>query len=169
MNSPKPLKVLQVNLNRSRTAMDLLAVDLAREGGVALISEPNKKIAANRNYLTDKEGDAAIAFSKTLMPTGPVGSDRGFVWAMVHKITFYSCYISPNTDIDNFKRFLDHLGNSVRGAVGEVIVAGDFNAACTDWGSTVTSARGHMVREWWQSLGLAILNDGEEPTWVRGE
>lgn len=55
-------KILQVNLGRARAAHDLMWATAVKEGiDVVVISEPNKRICAQRGWITDMNGDMAVA------------------------------------------------------------------------------------------------------------
>ncbi|KAA5582783.1 hypothetical protein F3H14_37165, partial [Pseudomonas aeruginosa] len=41
-----------------------------------------------------------------------------------------------------------------------VIVAGDFNAKCTAWGSPRTDSRGEALSEWAIATSLFLINRG---------
>lgn len=61
MPSHAAVKVLQINLGRSRTAHDLAFAHAAKTNAdILVISEPNKKIASKGNWLVDLRKDAAI-------------------------------------------------------------------------------------------------------------
>lgn len=51
--------------------------------------------------------------------------------------------------------------------LSSVLVAGDFNAKSSAWGSRVTDARGEALQEWAVSMGLEIMNRGSVSTCVR--
>ena len=63
---------------------------------------------------------------------------------------------------EKYKRILDRI-------VELVAIAGDFNAWAVEWGSKDTKKRGQTLLEGFSVLGLTLLNDGEKPTFVRGE
>ena len=46
---------------------------------------------------------------------------------------------------------------------------GDFNAWAVEWGSGETKKRGQTLLEALSVLNLTLLNDGEQPTFVRSE
>ena len=50
-----------------------------------------------------------------------------------------------------------------------VAIAGDFNAWAVEWGSKETRKRGQTLLEAFSVLDLVLLNDGEKPTFIRGE
>lgn len=80
----------------------------------------------------------------------------------------YSCYISPNIDINSFEAILNEIMNDVQNTGDEVIITGDFNAKSSLWGSPHTDSRGEKIGDWTNVLNLIIQNDGR-PTFVRGQ
>ena len=48
-------------------------------------------------------------------------------------------------------------------------IAGDFNAWAVEWGSKETKKIGQTLLEAFSVLDLVLLNDGEKPTFIRGE
>ena len=48
-------------------------------------------------------------------------------------------------------------------------IAGDFNVWTVELGSKETKKRGHTLLEAFSVLDLVLLNDGEKPTFIRGE
>lgn len=162
------LKVLQLNCNRSRAPHSLLEEIATRRGAdLLLLSEPNRNLARSKvAWVTDADADTAIIDCTGIITRH--GSGKGFSWAEVGKAgRFYSCYASPNAPIEELEAFLSELRSSIRGAVNlPVYVCGDFNAASTEWGSTVIDGRGHKLLEWMAELDLTTVNDGVEPTFV---
>lgn len=55
------IKVLQVNTNRSKAALDLLEhMTTEQRVDVILVAEPNKKMVKEKGWLIDKRGDTSI-------------------------------------------------------------------------------------------------------------
>lgn len=50
-----------------------------------------------------------------------------------------------------------------------MLIGGDFNAKSPMWGETKTDNREEKINEWTAEMDLVILNEGTEPTFVRGE
>lgn len=73
----------------------------------------------------------------------------------------------PNRSIEEFKKFLEELGRSVkrRDNRKKIIVTGDFNSKNVVWRSRSNDRRGIA---WMATEGLAVLNDGEAPTCEHG-
>lgn len=134
-----------------------------------IISEPNIKKASKSGWLTDIPRSVAIKVVGDSVRVGRFESnDTGFVWAQVNDITFYSCYISPNSEIDEFESYLNRLQRSINGSSTDgIVVAGDFNAKSSVWGNKADDRRGKILLDWMASNNLIIQNRGDEPTFRR--
>ncbi|XP_046742524.1 uncharacterized protein LOC124409152 [Diprion similis] len=162
------VRILQVNLNRSRAAQDLLVQTAASLGAsILLVSEPSGAGKAGP-WMPDKRGDAAITVTRNFSGSvTPGGQGEGFVWAGINQTCVFSCYFSPNARIEVFERQLDELEEQVRAAGNRILIAGDFNAKSPLWGSATWDVRGRMVAEFLARLDLSPINTGEAPTWRR--
>lgn len=166
-------KVLQVNLNRSREAHDLMEHTVAEEQtSLCLVTEPNRAVVGNSTrWRRDTAVDAAILCAT--QGSGPAlarrqGAGEGFVWVEVEGVVIYSCYFSPNRSLDDFITFLDDVGRSLRSTnSADIVITGDFNAAAAEWGSSRTCRRGAALLEWIIGNDLVVVNDGRIPTFHR--
>ncbi|XP_060845167.1 uncharacterized protein LOC132924736 [Rhopalosiphum padi] len=62
-----------------------------------------------------------------------------------------------------------HLDYAIRANdSAKLVVAGDFNAWNTEWGSRTNNPRGRLLSDLAASLGLLLANIGTVPTFVRG-
>lgn len=162
------IKVLQTNMNRSKTADDLLT-HLKCEGkaDLVIINEQytNKSIPT---WYSDTLNTAAIWITNPKI--GPViehGSADGFVWVYIKDVTYVSCYLTPNEGIQAFQQKLDLLEDMVRRKKRKIMVAGDFNAKAVEWGMPKTDTRGKRIMEMAASLQLLVLNTGRTTTFRR--
>lgn len=164
------INFLQINIGEGRGAHHLMMATAAKlDVDVILVSEPNKSLCEQldtRN--TDIEGRAAIVVTgiTAVEDIGP--PDLGFCWIQLQGVRVYSCYWSPNRSLAEYADFLARLENSVRGSTVPVIVAGDFNAHSSNWGSQRDDAEGRMVEESMSSMDLLLCNHGGAPTFTRG-
>lgn len=94
--------------------------------------------------------------------------EEGFTWINVGDLRIYVCYVSPNIPIIEYDNWLGTLESSIRAARCDVFVAGDFNAKHKQWCSRVNDARGELLLDLAQSLGSVMCNQGNRPTWQRG-
>jgi hypothetical protein len=167
MNS---LKVLQINLGHCQAAQDLM-FQVAREkcADLVLVSEQYRDCPSH--WCCDDAGTAAIYLPPATGAriTGRAGAGcRGWTWVEVSGCRIYSCYFSPNTPTQQYEDDLQALEDDVRTANLPVLLAGDFNAWATDWGSSTTNRRGSILCEVAASLHLLPANVGGEFTFRRG-
>ncbi|KAK9711620.1 hypothetical protein QE152_g25370 [Popillia japonica] len=73
-------KILQTNLGRGRAPHDL-AYATAKEKRVdmMLVSEPNKKIAKEKEWITDEREDVAVLVLNKKLPVIRTKTGKGFV------------------------------------------------------------------------------------------
>ncbi|XP_026727799.1 uncharacterized protein LOC113493949 [Trichoplusia ni] len=161
------LHVLQANINHSARAQDLLMQSMAEWLiNIAIVAEPYY-VPPRDNWAGDEEGLVALISSGS-PPMENKSRGRGFVASHVGDLLVVGVYFSPNRQLAEFEEFLGRLGTFVGSNRSRpVVIAGDFNAKSTAWGSPVTSARGRLVEEWALELGLVLLNRGSVQTCVR--
>lgn len=54
------------------------------------------------------------------------GGANGFVWIKRGLVTYFSCYLTPNEPINDFRDKIDALEDTVLDTPGDVVVGGDF-------------------------------------------
>ncbi|GJQ79253.1 hypothetical protein Trydic_g5496 [Trypoxylus dichotomus] len=101
-------------MNRSRLADELL-YQLAFETNtdIVLISEQYR----NRDqptWFSDPLSTSAIwiSSSRNIRVEGH-GSEEGFVWVRCEAMTFFSCYLTPNESIQQFRTKVDALEDAI--------------------------------------------------------
>ncbi|XP_008548136.1 uncharacterized protein LOC103571673 [Microplitis demolitor] len=161
-------KVLQANLQRCRTSLDLL---LARRKDcridIVLVSEQYHS-ESGPHWFCDPSGTAAIWIPD--LGSGFVkdsGSRDGIVWVVTPAITFVLCYFTPNEPIAAFRRRVNELERVIRNLEEEVVVGGDFNAKSTNWGMEWTDTRGSALLDMMAGFDLVIMNKGNTVTFRR--
>lgn len=163
-------KFLQVNINHSAVAQDLLVQTMAEWSiQMAVVSEPYY-VPPRDNWAGDVTGTAAIVSANSV--GSPIMTvlkrDSGYVAVQWGEFVVVSVYFSPNKTVAEFEEFLDRLGTLIaRTMPNPVLVAGDFNAKSSAWGSPVTDMRGRVLQEWVVETGLSIVNQGSVNTCVR--
>ncbi|KAJ3639073.1 hypothetical protein Zmor_004372 [Zophobas morio] len=162
--------VLQTNVQRKGVAMDVMWKTVQEEGvNVLVVSEPNKKRVKGVEWMTDVREDVAVRVCGRHEKGEMFGKGEGFVWIKFSDWVLYGCYISPNTGIGRYRKFLDDLGESVNTWEGEVVVAGDFNAKSPLWGSPIINdVRGSLLEDWMAERCMVCHNCGNAPTFLRG-
>ena len=86
--------------------------------------------------------------------------------AKLENIHFYSCYAPPSLEIEEFIDLIDRLVEDARER-SPVVIAGDFNAWATDWGSKWKNRRGNELLDTMACLHVVLLNTGDVPTYER--
>lgn len=161
------IQFLQINLHCSRAAQDLMCQSAAEDEIDYIFASEYNTVGAQHWY-PDSSGKAAILCHQNRLINNAGQGENGFRWIESGDITLYSCYWSPNTTLQEYEQFLTRLERSVRGKSTEIIIAGDFNAWHTSWGSRSSNRRGEALIDLITSLGLVICNRGNSPTFQRG-
>ena len=162
------MKILQLNLNHCAAAQDLLKQTVLEENiDVALLSEQYTQ-RSESTWIKDISGKAAIWSCKGQAFTScSRDAQNGFTWANIHGIYLVSCYARPSASINEFEHFLLQLSLMTR-SKSPIIIAGDFNAWSTAWGSRSTNHRGRLVLEFLSQTNLTIINSGTQNTYQKG-
>ncbi|XP_043064424.1 uncharacterized protein LOC122320310 [Drosophila ficusphila] len=156
----------KVDLSKA-AAQDLLAQTVrALKIDLAILSEP---YASKHDgiWFQNSQGGAAIwSCSPRPLQIQCRHSGRGFVRAKVGSLTIYSCYIAPSVDSQTFGSIVDDILEDARGR-HPIIIAGDFNAWATEWGSRLTNHRGHIFLDAVARSGLTLANTGTANTYEK--
>ena len=160
-------KYIQINLNRCKAAQALLSqVAAEKTADFVFVCEPNR--SEGRSWYMDNSGDAAIInIKKTRLENEGLAED-GYRWITAQSIRLYSCYWSPNSTFKEYQDFLTSLEASIRSETTEVLIAGDFNAKHSDWGSPTNDKRGEALVDLINSIGLVTCNKGKKSTFHKG-
>lgn len=161
------MKCLQINIERSKAAHDLLLSTTKQEKiDLVIISEPNIILANKYGYIMDNENKVAVRIVNKNLGIIIHETADGYIKLQFEKFHIYGCYSSPNIPIAQFQEFIDDLMNDVKNS-REAIIAGDLNAKSPLWGSPATDPRGIHIEDWAAEINLQCMNTGE-PTFVRG-
>lgn len=93
---------------------------------------------------------------------------RNYIVVELEGYKLFCAYFFPNISIQSFTDEVRNLLEDCRASAGEYLLLRDFNAKSHLWGSPTTDVRGDIISEWTAALNLIPLNDGREPTFVRG-
>ncbi|XP_066900968.1 uncharacterized protein [Halyomorpha halys] len=159
------MRILQLNLNHCEAPQDLLwqtVRDIRIDVGI--LREQYKNLE-NVAWISDITGRAC---GRQAITEATQDSTCGFVWAMIRHLYLYSCYALPNTTTEEFQGFIDRIVQDARGR-RPVVIAGEFNAWATEWGSQSTNRRGEILLEAFAKMeDLVLANTGSNPTLMRG-
>lgn len=109
---PPQFRILQVNLNRSSAAQDLLVREIAQEDiNIAIIAEYHR---CRQGWVKDTGGGAAIWMRPDLPATrkGPTGNK--FASMISHNTLVVSVYLPPNDPYESFYEAVEEIYNSRR-------------------------------------------------------
>lgn len=142
-------RILQVNLNRSWTAFDLLKQHVIEFNvGLVAISEPPQGIQSNNRCFVSLNNLAAIIWR----PEGSgnkqcylVNKGNDFVVVKFGDILVISSYISPNIRISSFIDCLDKLCVPIHMTAVPQLFCGDFNARSILWNCPDTNRKGELT------------------------
>ena len=116
---------MQNNLNRSRLTQDIVFGIAARENvDIIILNEPNKRVVQTQGWYIDHRTDAIIIIRNNNIPVYNKGKGDEFAWMETEYFVIYSCYSSPNIDMQMFHQFLIELVHDVRQHNKPVIVEG---------------------------------------------
>lgn len=160
------MRIIQLNLNHCEAAQCLLEKNVQEiDGDVAILSEPyeNKDLPC---WKTDSLGSSALWSIKRAQIVDSKCDKTGFVRAVISGITMYSCYLPPRFSIEEYQNIIDTLVMDAAGRKN-ILIAGDFNAWATEWGSSRSNARGKILLEALAGLDVVLLNTGNQNTFNR--
>lgn len=160
---------LQINLNGNWVAEQLMHQTAEEQDtDILILSESFTKCGrADRwCFSTDRKAAVAITQSSPLVRVRQ-GAGEGFAWATFRDMSVFSCYWRPGTSLQEFASFLGDLEGAIRVCdSSNLVIAGDFNAWNTVWGSRANNPRGCLLSDLAASLGLLLANSGSVPTSV---
>lgn len=161
------MKILQLNLNHSWAVLDL-ARQLSREmvADLCAFSEPPPFRVSSANWHFSVNGSAAI-YVNSRISCRTVHRSQNLVLVSVEDFYIASCYISPNSSLDEFSRFIGELDDVIFRSRGRIVICGDFNAKSHLWGSVRSNRRGEVLAHWASSVDLRLVNVGNVATCVR--
>lgn len=168
----KMINFLQINLAKSPEAHALAEVTIRNSKvDIVLVSEANKRyISENEGWFKDSKSITAIKVFNKSMKVYDWGIGKGFVWIVIDDIQIFSCYVSPNVSLNEFKIFLDGIKTEINSSkYKRFIVGGDLNSKSYLWHSRKEDDRGKELCEWIVEMNLDVMNKGNTPTFVRGK
>ena len=164
------LKIVQINLNRSRLAQDMMVQNVSvLNADVVIISEPFRQ---SDGWYNDVSGDSSVwvtGFAGKFSTQSTPLAAEGVAVAVVGDLAFISCYCSPRKKPAEFGGFLDILEGivaDVRNECRGVVIAGDLNAKSPAWGGKVMDKKGAACMEFLARHGLIPTRLKERSTFT---
>uniref|UniRef100_A0ABD2W233 Endonuclease/exonuclease/phosphatase domain-containing protein n=1 Tax=Trichogramma kaykai TaxID=54128 RepID=A0ABD2W233_9HYME len=134
---------------------------LEHELNIAIVSDQYRNLQSPYTWLADANKQAAIwILGGHQVQERPARASPFFTWARVHGIYIFSVYAPPRLTDAEFAALLSDIADEARSR-RPLIVAGDFNAWSTEWGSVRTT---HLGRA--RPFDIALLNTGDTPNFV---
>ncbi|XP_070530005.1 uncharacterized protein [Cardiocondyla obscurior] len=164
-------KANHANVGRSKGAQDLLLHTMAEQKMIfAVVAEPNYVPKNHPCWTGDELGSVALTWRwiPGTPSCAPIERGQRYVAARWGPTIIVGTYLPPSGTIEEYQKWLDDIAVCIRRVRNSpIIVAGDFNAWSTTWGSARTNARGRLVEAWAASMDLVLLNRGNTSTCVR--
>ncbi|CAB0034711.1 unnamed protein product [Trichogramma brassicae] len=130
------IRVLQLNLNHCETAQDLVLHTVGEmEVDVAILSDQHRPLTSPNTWISDADNQAAIWVRKGVpVQRCSSGQSHFYTWAQIAGIYIFSIYAPPRLSQEEFIGLLNNIVDEARGKT-PILVAGDFNAWATEWGT----------------------------------
>lgn len=162
------LKILQTNLGQTKAAHDLAYAKVCESNiDLLVVAEPNKAKVSKPGWILDTLGDIAI-YTNNKKCIIAVPKKQGYLIVELRSLVLVCGYISPNISLLSFKKKVDDIMMNARNTKKDFVIMGDFNCKSQLWGSQTTDRRGEYWAEWVAELDLVVNNEGNAPTFVRG-
>ena len=77
------------------------------------------------------------------------------------------CVYNPPSQPEEIDIWLEEIITKCNAnTLDDVIILGDFNARCREWGDHSANAKGRLLKRWAESNGLERVDTGPDPTYV---
>ncbi|XP_029176608.1 uncharacterized protein LOC114944731 [Nylanderia fulva] len=139
-----------------------------RSCGIGIVAEPYR--ISDRNWVKSTDGSAAIVRRnvRDFPPLNLIEAGGGFVVASWGSFVIIGIYLPPSLERGAFGGRLKTLERQIaKHHSRPMIIAGNFNAKSTAWGSPHTDWRGGEVSDWAAQCDVILLNERRENTCVR--
>ncbi|CAB0042278.1 unnamed protein product, partial [Trichogramma brassicae] len=119
-----------------------------------------------RTWISDANNQSAIwVCGRAPVQRYSSGQSHFYTWAQIAGIFIFSIYAPPRLSHEEFTGLLSNIVDEARGKT-PILVASDFNAWSTEWGSRETKPRGEALLDALAPLDVLLLNTGSKPTFV---
>ncbi|XP_066905371.1 uncharacterized protein [Halyomorpha halys] len=162
------MRILQLNLNPCEAAQDLLYQKIWEQHiDIAILCEQYKNIYG-KSWVSDVSGKAVVwACDSQAIQVSEYYIALRLGWAKINVVYIFSCYAYPSIIIEHFANLLDRIVLEASCHM-RAIIAGDFNAWATEWGSRLTNRRGEVLLEAFAEMSdMLLMNTETNPTFTR--
>jgi len=175
-----PIHIWQLNANKSPPALNTLINEKFTKTNIALLQEPPLTkgsmltVPYPLHYLTATANPRTAIIYNPSLDIWPIAhlSDRDCqmaIWYLNKKVTIIlisAYWENGNNQIPpKLKKAIQYAKQNKY----ELFIGIDSNAHHSLWGSPVTNSRGIKFEELTSSFNLHILNNSNEPTYVKGQ
>lgn len=164
-------RILQININHSAGAHDLLLQTLAEwKVGLVIVYELYKTTDSS-NWVTNPANTVAIYRNASVAspPLRAITSGHGYVVVEWGNVCITGVYAPPSWPIEKFCKMLKEIDRQTQRSPKQknIIIAGNFDAKTVSWGSRNTNLRGKIFLEWSAERDIYLLNDQGISTCLR--
>ncbi|XP_070530033.1 uncharacterized protein [Cardiocondyla obscurior] len=134
--------------------------------------EPHRIPENHPSWIEDETKTVALTWRwwQGAPPCAPIGRGRHFAAVHWGPFAVVGTYLPPSGSSTEYEEWLEEIGVCIGGLRPlPVVLAGDFNAWSTAWGSRLTNKRGKILEEWAASWDLVLLNKGKVSTCIRAQ
>lgn len=148
------LKILQMNVGRSRAATDLAMAT----ANLLVVVEPNIRKVQGKSWARDLDCWVAINVINGDLRQPKCHRGNGYLVLEFEEITLVGCYISPNITVAEYDIKVYVIMDTVLRNLKRTMIMGDLNAKSSTWSSPVTDRRGHVWEAIFLAAGVTPLN-----------
>ncbi|CAB0031150.1 unnamed protein product, partial [Trichogramma brassicae] len=132
---------------------------------LAIVSDQYRNLQPLYTCLDNANKQAIWVLRGNQVQERPARASLFFTWARVHGIYIFSVYAPPRLTDAEFAALLSDIADEAR-SKRPLIVAGDFNAWSTEWGSDRATHRGMVLLDALAPLDVVLLNTEATPTFI---
>lgn len=141
--------------------MEHIAQEL--QSDLLIFSEIPRGPPDSQGWVSSSDEKSAVALTQTAtMAATDSSKGPGFAFMQFPGLLVLSCYWKPGGPIQEFEGYLFGVDAVLMTRLTDdcaVVIAGDFNAKATAWGSAVNDARGEALKRfaanlWPENVGL---------------
>ena len=77
------------------------------------------------------------------------------------------CIYNPPSQPEEIDTWLEEILMKCRAnTIEDIVILGDFNARCREWGDHSANSKGRLLKQWIESNDLQRVDTGPDPTYV---
>ncbi|CAB0042385.1 unnamed protein product [Trichogramma brassicae] len=128
---------------------------------VAILCDQHRPLMPPRTWILDADNQSAIwVCGRAPVQRYSSGQSHFYTWAQIAGIFIFSIYAPPRLSHEEFTSLLSNIVDEARGKT-PILVAGDFNAWSTEWGSRERKPRGEALLDALAPLDIRLSRGGD--------